>query len=234
MATTIQVYVWDLPTRLFHWLLAAAIPAALVTGFLGGDLIVWHGRLGLLILGLLVFRLAWGFIGSTNARFARFVRGPAAIAAYLRGEWQGHGHNPLGALAVLAMLGLIGVQVGSGLFANDDIAFRGPLADLIGDDLSSRLTSLHAFSQYLLIAMVVLHAAAITYYVRRRHHTLIRPMVSGYRSTSADHAVDAPAGPGRIALAFVLAALLAVFAVYAATGALVHGAPVASAPTPSW
>ncbi len=84
MDTKQRVLVWDLPTRLFHWLLAAAVPAALATGLLGGDLMVWHGRLGLFILGLVTFRVTWGFVGGRHARFASFVRGPAAVRATTR------------------------------------------------------------------------------------------------------------------------------------------------------
>ena len=99
------IRLWDLPTRLFHWLLAALVTAAFVTGLTGGNAMVWHGRLGLLILGLLTFRLVWGLVGSTYARFVQFVPGPKTMLTYLRGGWQGMGHNPLGALSVLALLG---------------------------------------------------------------------------------------------------------------------------------
>ena len=138
-----HVRVWDLPLRLFHWLLAAAVIAAMLTGQVGGNLMVWHGRLGILIAGLLGFRLAWGIVGSTHSRFASFVRGPAAIIAYLRGHWHGLGHNPLGALSVLGLLTVLGLQAGGGLFANDDIAFQGPLYGLVSKDTSDWMTGLH-------------------------------------------------------------------------------------------
>ena len=122
MSVTIQI--WDLPLRLYHWLLAVAVSAAIVTGELGGGLIDWHGRIGLFVLGLLVFRLLWGFVGTTHARFSQFFPTPGKLLAYLKGQWQGHGHNPLGALSVLALLGVLATLVGAGLFANDDIAFQ--------------------------------------------------------------------------------------------------------------
>jgi cytochrome b len=236
MDTMQKVRVWDLPTRVFHWLLAAAIPAAIGTGMLGGDLMVWHGRLGLLILGLLAFRIVWGLIGSRHARFASFVRGPAAIRVYLRGQWRGHGHNPLGALSVLAMLALIGVQIGSGLFADDDIAFRGPLADLAGDEWTSRLTSVHALMQYALIGAVLLHAAAIGWYVRVRRETLVRPMLTGYKELQPGDAPPEKRTPSRSALAFVLASALAGAAVFGAAGGLIQPPPPApaQAPAPAW
>jgi len=233
--------VWDLPTRLFHWLLATSIPAALVTGFIGGDLIDWHGRIALFILGLITFRIVWGFIGSSSARFASFVRGPRAIRAYLRGEWRGVGHNPLGALSVIGMLALIAVQIGTGLFANDDIAFQGPLADLVGKERSNRLTHLHALLQYGLIAVIALHAAAIVFYVRVKRETLLRPMLTGWKAVPREHAPPAheqhhrQLGKASGLIAFVLAASVASATVYAAAGALLEPAPPpAPAATPSW
>ena len=236
MDTMHVVRVWDLPTRLFHWLLAAALPAAVGTGMLGGDLMVWHVRLGLFILGLLAFRIVWGLIGGRNARFASFVRGPAAIRAYLRGEWRGAGHNPLGALSVLAMLALIGLQIGSGLFADDDIAFRGPLADLAADDWTSRLTALHALTQYGLIGVVLLHAAAIAWYVRIRRENLVKPMLTGYKQLPREQAAPDAPGTARGALAFVVASAIALACVYAAAAGLATPAPAPAAPvqTPAW
>ena len=109
-----RIKIWDLPTRLFHWLLVALIAGAFITENLG--VMEWHGRVGLAILGLIVFRIIWGFVGSTYARFCTFIRGPQAIKAYLKGEWHGLGHNPLGALSVLGILATVGLQVGTGLF----------------------------------------------------------------------------------------------------------------------
>lgn len=233
--------IWDLPTRLFHWLLAISIPAALVTGMIGGDLIDWHGRIALFILGLITFRLVWGFIGSSSARFASFVRGPRAIRQYLRGEWRGVGHNPLGALAVLGMLALIAAQIGTGLCANDDIAFQGPLADLVGKELSNRLTHLHALLQWGLIGIITLHVAAIAFYTRVKRENLVRPMLTGRKEVPHSHA--AHAGEHRHLnkasglIAFILAATVASTTVYAASGGLLAPpAPPAatSGTTPSW
>lgn len=233
--------VWDLPTRLFHWLLAISIPSALVTGMIGGNLIDWHGRIALFILGLITFRVVWGFIGSSSARFATFVRGPRAIRAYLRGEWRGIGHNPLGALSVIGMLALIAAQIGTGLFANDDIAFQGPLADLVGKERSNRLTHLHALLQYALIGIIVLHAVAIAFYVRVKRENLLRPMVTGWKPVprdAADHHHH-HLGKGSGLIAFVLAATVASTTVYAASGGLLPEPPPAppsstQANTPSW
>ncbi|MCX8086897.1 MAG: cytochrome b/b6 domain-containing protein [Rhodocyclaceae bacterium] len=209
-----QAYVWDLPTRLFHWLLVVCVIAAFVTAKLGGGFMVWHGRLGLAILGLLVFRLVWGLNGSTYARFANFVRGPRAIRAYLQGDWRGQGHNPLGALSVLALLGTLSLQAATGLFANDDIAFSGYLAPLVADDCSNDLTGLHHLLEKLLMLLIVLHLGAIVFYARVKKLNLVKPMLTGWADGQP---CESAQGGG--AVAFVVALLIALAAVWAASGA---------------
>jgi len=222
--------VWDLPLRLFHWSLAGLVAAAVVTANVGGNAMVWHGRIGVAIAGLLAFRVAWGLVGSTHARFAAFVGGPAAIRAYLAGAWRGAGHNPLGALSVLAMLGALAFQAGSGLFGNDDIAFTGPLYALVSKDMSDALTGLHHKGAWLVGALVALHLAAIVYYRLARGEDLVRPMLTGRKT--GDHA---PArGGGILALAFALAVGCGV--AWVAAGGL-FPAPAAKAPAmvdPGW
>ena len=225
-----RIRLWDLPTRLFHWLLVAAVVAAMVSGQLGGGLIDWHGRIGLFIVGLIVFRLVWGLCGSTYARFTQFFPTPAKVRAYLRGEWQGEGHNPLGALSVLGLLGLLTVQVVAGLFANDDIAFVGPLYDLVGQNLSNRLTGLHHLAANLLIALLVLHVAAIAYYGHFKKQKLVKPMITGWKEGEGESA----RGGGVIALLVALA--IAAAAVYGASGSWLPAPPPPppAAETPSW
>lgn len=222
---------WDLPTRLFHWLLVLAVAGAVITGQLGGNLMVWHGRLGLLIAGLLAFRLTWGFIGSTYARFAQFVPTPAKIRAYLAGQWQGMGHNPLGALSVFALLGLLTVQVSTGLLANDDIAFVGPLYVLVDKDLSNLLTGLHHKVGDLLIILIGLHVAAIMFYTHVKKQNLVKPMVTGWHEGDA----DAESARGGGVVAFLLALLVALVVVYGASAVwLPEPAPLPATTTPSW
>lgn len=229
---TRQVRVWDLPTRIFHWTLLALVVAAFATGLIGGNLIDWHGRAGLAICGLLAFRLVWGFIGSTYARFTDFVPGPAHIWAHIRGDWNGLGHNPFGALSVLALLLLLAFQVGSGLVSNDDIAFEGPLYVLIGKDTSDWLSSLHRQSVWLLAAFVALHVLAILYYAHAKKDNLVKPMITGVKTVSDPEAKPARGGG---ALAFVLALAVAVAAVWAASGALLPPpTPQPAQETPAW
>jgi cytochrome b len=227
-----RIRVWDLPLRAFHWLLALAVGVAFVAAQIGGNAMVWHGRAGLAVIGLLVFRIVWGFVGTTHARFASFVRGPAAIRAYLAGRWQGIGHNPLGALSVLALLGLLGSQAATGLFANDDIAYQGYLYALVGADRSARLTGIHKFFQPLLIALVLLHVGAIGYYTRVKKANLLRPMITGWTEATEASAIG-PRGGG--VAAFFFAASLAGLSVYLASGApLRPPPPPAPAETPAW
>ena len=211
-----RIRVWDLPTRLFHWLLVALIAAAIITGQAGGNAIVWHGRIGLAIVALLVFRIVWGLAGSTHARFASFFPTPAKIGAYLRGQWNGVGHNPLGALSVFALLALIGLQLATGLFANDDIAFQGFLYALAGKDLSDKLTGAHHLLANALIALIVLHLAAIAFYTHVKKEKLIKPMLTGWKEVKD---ASAPHATGGGTAAFIIAGVIAAAAVYGASGA---------------
>jgi cytochrome b len=228
-----RVRVWDLPVRVCHWALVTAVAAAFITAKIGGNAMVWHGRIGLAILGLLVFRIVWGFVGSTHARFASFVRGPAAVLDYLKGRWQGIGHNPLGALSVLALLGLLSLQAGTGLFANDDIAFQGHLHALVDSTLSDRLTSLHKAFELFLIVLVAAHVGAIAFYARVKGDNLVKPMITGWKE-DAPAPTEVPRG-GSLP-AFVVALALAALAVWAASGALLPPPPPPppASETPAW
>jgi cytochrome b len=179
------VRVWDLPTRLFHWTLAATIVGSVVSAKIGGNAMVWHFRFGYLVFTLLAFRIVWGFVGARWSRFASFVPTPGRIARYLRGqprpgEWFEVGHNPLGSLSVLAMLALLALQVGTGLVADDEIANTGPLNRLVSTAAASRATHWHKdFGQYLIVALVLLHVAAILYHALAKKDNLVGPMLHG-------------------------------------------------------
>jgi cytochrome b len=192
-----RVRVWDLPTRLFHWLLLAGVITSFITVKLGGNAMVWHGRAGTFVLSLLVFRLIWGFIGSPTARFHSFVKGPKAIWLYLQGrslKQVSIGHNPLGALSVLALLGLFLLQALTGLGTSDDIFFDGPLVQTLSSDTVSRLTSLHKSTEPFLIALVTLHVAAITFYQLVKKTNLIRPMITGMKNLKTQTGVSKSLG----------------------------------------
>lgn len=178
--------VWDLPTRLFHWLLAASVLGLFVTGKIGGNAMIWHMRLGLLVLGLLVFRLLWGFVGGRWSRFASFIYAPGTVLRYLRGHSGAHehldvGHNPLGSFSVFAVLGILAVQVGTGLVSDDEIANVGPLNKFVTTDNGLLATSWHkSWGQWIILALVALHVLAIVVYQLRKKD-LLRPMLVGDR-----------------------------------------------------
>ncbi len=227
-----SVRVWDLPLRIFHWLLAAAVAAAVVSGQIGGNLMTWHGRIGILIAGLIGFRLAWGLVGSTHSRFASFVRGPGAILAYLRGDWRGLGHNPLGALSVLGLIGVVGLQTAGGLFGNDDIAFQGPLYNLVSKETSDWITGLHRKGFWLVGLLVALHLAAIAFYTRVKKESLVAPMLTGRKEVGPHERDTEPTGGGPVALIFALAVGCA--AAWLASGVWQPPPPPAPAAAPAW
>jgi cytochrome b len=181
----------------------------------------WHMRSGYTIVALLAFRIAWGFLGTRHARFANFVRGPAAIAQYLRTIGGGAhpasvGHNPLGALSVLALLAVLLAQVGTGLFANDDIFTEGPLAKLVSKAASDRATTIHYWNQWVLYALVAMHLLAVLVHRVRFGDNLVGPMIAGTKELPVRYLAE-DAGPTPVARAVVVAALAAALAWYVTT-----------------
>jgi cytochrome b len=169
--------VWDLPVRLVHWLLVALI--AFSWWSIHHHHTDWHIWSGCAILTLLIFRILWGFFGSSTARFSSFVRGPRAVGDHWRGRWAGIGHNPLGALSVLALLAAIAVQVGLGLISQDeDGIFMGPLAQLVSSQVSDEARHIHTLWFNAILGFIVLHLAAILFY-RLRGKRLTLPMITG-------------------------------------------------------
>jgi cytochrome b len=196
---TTPVRVWDLPTRLFHWVLALTVVGSIVTGSIGGAAMTWHFRLGMLALGLLVFRLAWGLVGGHWSRFASFVYAPSTLWRYLRGtpsagEHLEVGHSPLGAASVFAMLAILVVQVGTGLVADDEIANVGPLNKYVATDTGLAATAWHKnYGEAIIITLVVLHVVAILFYRLRHRKDLISPMIGGDKALPAASAAGVPA-----------------------------------------
>jgi cytochrome b len=210
------VRVWDLPTRLFHWGLALCVIGLIITGNVGGNAMVWHGRLGYAVLTLLLFRLTWGVVGGHWSRFGNFLYGPASIVAYLRGQSRPEhhvGHNPLGMFSVLALLLILLAQVGSGLFADDEIAFTGPLAGLVSGDWVGQATSYHKkVGKLILIALVALHLGAIAFYKLVKKQNLVRPMIVGDKAVQT--AVPESRDNARTRLLALVLLLLCAAAVY--------------------
>ena len=181
--------IWDLPTRLFHWSVAVLVAFSIVSAHLGGNWIDWHMRSGICILALVVFRILWGFAGPFHARFANFLRPPAVVLAYVRAMRQGDaaapaaqaGHNPLGALSVIAMIAILLLQASTGLFSNDSISSEGPLAKFVSSATSDFVTRIHKVDQYVIYLLIALHVGAVVYYAVAKRDNLVRPMLTGDR-----------------------------------------------------
>lgn len=202
--------VWDLPVRVTHWALVLAVAGCWATHYAGVAWFTWHRRLGYTVLVLVAFRIVWGFVGTRQARFASFVRGPRMLLAYLRERGPATvGHNPLGALSVIALLAVLSLQAATGLFANDEIMNMGPFYGWIAPELSNRITSLHRASSDWQLVMIGLHLAAVAFYVRFRRQPLVRAMVTGRKP-----AADVPEGEAitgsRLLRAGVIVAVLAI------------------------
>ncbi|MDF3853277.1 cytochrome b/b6 domain-containing protein [Paracoccus sp. P2] len=180
-----EVRLWDPLLRGFHWLLAFFVIAAWCLGQFGPAKMTLHFWCGYVVAGLLVFRLVWGFVGPAPARFSHFIRGPGAIAGYMRGlllrepsYWPGH--NPLGALSVLAMLAVLAAQVSSGLISDpDDYINVGPLASYVSGTTRSKAVGWHNLGANLVLVLVLLHVAVILFYRYWKREDLVRPMITG-------------------------------------------------------
>lgn len=204
------VRVWDGPTRLFHWALAACFIGLIVTSQVGGSAMVWHFRFGYGILTLLLFRLVWGLLGGHWSRFATFMRGPSAIWRYLRGRGTPQdnvGHNPLGALSVVALLVFLALQVTTGLMSDDEIANAGPLTRFVSSSWVSDATYYHkAIGKFVLLGLVALHLSAIAYYFFGKREDLVGPMITGDKTIDFDapNARDGWSERSRAALVFLV------------------------------
>lgn len=222
--SAVPVRVWDLPTRLFHWALALAVLGSVASAKLGGAAMNWHFRFGYLVFTLLAFRLAWGLVGGRWSRFASFIYTPAALLRYLRGgaatpalpaRWD-VGHSPTGALSVFALLGLLAVQLGTGLVADDEIANLGPLNRFVDSSTALAATSWHkSWGQWLLLALVALHIAAVVYYLLRKRINLVVPMWRGDKWLPPGTPASADGWAQRV-LALLLVALCAGLAAWVA------------------
>lgn len=193
--------IWDLPLRLFHWLLVVTLIASYMTGTLGGLWLEWHIHFGAFILSLIVFRITWGFLGSTYSRFSSFYPTAHRLKTFFLSPQQKIGHTPLGALSIFAMLGLILTQAIFGLFAlNDEIDIHGPLYALVSSSWSERLTLWHSQVVNILLLLAGLHIIAIGYYSWFKQHTLITPMVTGKIQVPDNVRFETVYGGGKIAL----------------------------------
>jgi cytochrome b len=210
-----RIRVWDLPTRIFHWTLVVLVVFSFTTGKIGGSWMEWHLRSGYAILALLLFRLAWGVAGSDTARFAQFVRGPRTAWAYARGTLASGrpaslGHNPLGGWMVLLMIAILLLQAATGLFADDEIATQGPLAAKVSNAWVARMSAIHSYNEWAVVATAALHVMAIAAYRWGFKQDLLSPMLHGWKPVPAESRPPEPARASSL-LALALAAIAAAF-----------------------
>jgi len=182
------VPVWDIPVRLFHWTLVLLIAFSWLSSEM--DWMTWHMYSGYAILTLILFRILWGFVGSTHARFSDFIYGPRALIGYIRTlpsrtAAKFAGHNPLGGISVVLILLCVLAQAGTGLFANDDIINEGPLYKHVTKELSDWLTTIHKYNFNLLLALMAVHVGAVLYYLIWKSENLIKPMFTGRKHLPA-------------------------------------------------
>ena len=205
--------IWDLPTRVFHWGLALCIVGLLVTGNIGGNAMVWHFRIGLTVLALLLFRLVWGLVGGRWSRFAAFIYSPRSIINYLKGRGKPEhsvGHTPAGAGSVFALLAVLLAQVGSGLISDDEIASAGPLVRFVSSATTNLATHYHKnIGKWIIVGLVILHIAAIVFYLWRKQN-LIKPMLHGNKQLPMVVAASTDTAGTRI-MALVIFGICAVF-----------------------
>ena len=185
-ARPIRLMVWDLPTRLFHWLLVILVIVSFVTAKIGGLSMQYHEWSGFAILTLLLFRLTWGFMGSRESRFSTFIKAPSSVLSYaaklLQRDTPRHlGHNPLGGWSIATMLLFLFLQAGTGLFANDDIFTTGPLYEWVSKEASDSITGIHNFNQGILLLLIGVHVLAVFFYLFFKRENLITPMITGMK-----------------------------------------------------
>lgn len=222
-----MIKVWDFPTRIFHWILVIAMAICVYTSYNFSDFydfgpvgsysaMALHQYAGVVILALLIFRLIWGIVGATTSRFSNFIKGPTKILDYIkRSETSTEGHNPLGALMVIALILALLVQVISGLFLEDNTYMfaNAPFASLIKGDLRGTLLSIHAEGRTILLILIGLHIAAVFVYLIVKRQNLIRTMITGTRSTNKAHTKQ----PASIQNDHPILGTIIMFAIIAAT-----------------
>ncbi len=208
-----RVRVWDLPTRIFHWALVACVLGLAISGTIGGNAMVWHFRFGYSVLTLLLFRIIWGLVGGRWSRFSAFIYSPQSMLNYLKGNGKAEhsvGHSPIGAGSVFAMLVFLLAQASTGLLSDDEIAFAGPLTRFVSNATISLATNYHKnIGKWALLALVLLHIAAIIFYLWRKHN-LVNAMLHGDKVLVTDAPASRDDTASRIGALVVLGACAAV------------------------
>lgn len=191
MSKSNKTFIWDLPIRLFHWLLVILIAYSWYTMEIEEDLDK-HFISGYCVLALILFRLVWGFVGTRHARFRTLFFSPGEIISYTKSLFsvptkEYAGHNPLGSLSVMALLFFLAVQAGTGLFSNDEDYYFGPLSDYVSTKTSDLLTEIHHLNFNILLGFIVLHILAILYYQLIKKEKLLAAMFHGKKALQSEN-----------------------------------------------
>jgi cytochrome b len=209
-----QVRIWDIPLRLFHWVLVALVTCQLLIAWAFTEQIDLHVILGYLTLALIVFRIIWGFIGTTYAQFKNFLVSPTSLVAYIRGlfnrtsQSKSAGHNPIGGYSTIAIIACILVQGFSGLFCDDDVFTAGPLRHLVSDNVTSIFNQVHTLNAKILVGLLCTHVLAIFWYLLVKRENLIKAMITGKKiAIKDDKYMNWTEKPLAALLAFALASI---------------------------
>jgi len=210
-----KLLVWDFPVRLFHWCLVISLLAAWYTSDGERDLIDYHLQVGYFILGLIIFRVIWGLLGTNYAKFSQFIPSKAALLQCLKEfkQEKGYktvGHNPLGALMVVLMLTLVLLQAISGLFMNDDVFTTGPYYESVSSTVQSLMSSIHHYAFDMILVASSLHIGAVFYYLLVKKANLILPMITGYKKVEAEQN-NLGIKSSKLLLALVIAIVVVIF-----------------------
>ncbi len=212
------VRVWDLPIRLFHWLIVALVAAAYATWRL--NWMVWHGWIGDLTLALVLFRLIWGFLGSETARFSHFLTSPRIALQhlkymFLREPDRQVGHNPAGGWMVVLLLALLLAETLTGIYVANDIADVGPLTGIVPAAAANAIDAAHAIIWNVLLAAIALHVLAIAGYAAVKGQDLVRPLITGTKTLPEPVTAPRMASAARAAVVFAVSAAAAIFIAWA-------------------
>ena len=207
-----SVRIWDLPTRVFHVLLITCIAGLVITGEFAEDAMSLHFWFGYAVLSLVLFRIVWGFVGGHWSRFVHFIPSVSSLKDYFdvlttQPSKPHIGHNPFGALSVVAMLLLLLVQVFTGFMSDDEISTTGPWVALVPSAWVSLATQYHGdIGKVLILVLITIHIAAVLYYKRIKHDDLITPMVNGNKTLPSDTPPSRDSATSRL---FALGVLIA-------------------------
>ncbi len=212
---TTQYLIWDLPLRIFHWSLVICLLGSWYTSNQDNGLIEYHLTLGYITLGLIIFRVLWGILGTTHSRFSQFIPSLAKLSLYIKNFYSSDtpshpGHNPLGSLMVVFMLAVIFLQAVSGLFMNDDIFTSGPYYGTLDEKLEVIAVFIHHNGFNVILATIAMHIFAVIFYTIFKKQSLVLPMVTGKKS-STDVTKKDSISHSKIGLAILISIFVSVF-----------------------